>query len=438
MDIPEANFFIALIFILIIINAFFILAEVSITDSHKSQLEKMADDGNKKAETALQIIDDPNIYLSAMQIGNVGCNILIGLFTGIAVSPALTQLMEQIIPASFNAYLEILSLTVSTIAVVLLCLIFSTTLPRKTALNAPEHYLLSVLKPMRLWKRLLTPFISAFMSIANGMLMVFGINPDKNDSVTEDEVKDLIEKGMEDGTFEKAEQDIVDRIFHMSDQTAYSLMTPRTHMMWLDLEDSLEDNLKLIETNNHTVFLVGKDDLDEFVGIIYAKDILNTFLKHEPLDLEKLIKKPMFVPRAMESFRLLEKFRETEVNEAVVLDEYGGVVGFITIFDIINEVLGDVAGCTGSTDDSPQLVQRDENTWYLDGLFDIDDFKEKFDIEKLPKEESAHYKTMGGFLTSYFGYIPKEHEVRIWDKFRFEVLKMDKARIDKILLTQLK
>ncbi len=438
MDIPEANLFIGITIVLIIANAFFILAEVAITDSHKSQLEKMADDGSQKAQDALRIIDEPNIYLSAMQIGNVSCNILIGLFTGIAIAPVLTHFAGQIVPASFSGYVEVITLIFSTLIIILLCLIFSTTLPRKTALNAPEHYLLSALKPIMLWKKFLTPFINVFMGIANGLLMVLGINPHKDDSVTEDEVKDLIEKGMEDGTFEKAEQDIVDRIFHMSDQTAYSLMTPRTQMVWLDLEDSLEDNLKLILANNHTVFLVGKDDLDEFVGIVYAKDILDCLLKKEPVDLQKLMKKPMFVPRAMESFRLLEKFRETEVNEAIVLDEYGGVVGFITIFDIINEVLGDVAGVGSSDDDSPQMVQRDENTWLLDGLYDIDDFKEKFDIEKLPREESAHFKTMGGFLTSYFGYIPKEKEVRIWDKFRFEVVKMDKARIDKILLTQLK
>ena len=173
----------------------------------------------------------------------------------------------------------------------------------------------------------MSPFISLFTSIANTLLLIFGINPQNNDSVTEDEVKDLIEKGTEDGTFEKAEQDIVDRIFHMSDQTAYSLMTPRTQMMWIDLEDSLEVNLKFIQEHNQNVFLVGKDNLDEFVGIVYAKDILNELLANKPLDLEKLMHKPMFVPRAMESFRVLEKFRESEINEAVVLDEYGGVVG---------------------------------------------------------------------------------------------------------------
>ena len=165
------------------------------------------------------------------------------------------------------------------------------------------------------------------------------------------------------------------------------------------------------------------------------KDILNELLANKPLDLEKLMHKPMFVPRAMESFRVLEKFRESEINEAVVLDEYGGVVGFITIFDIINEVLGDITGKPVAN--SPQIIQRDEHSWYIDGLFDIDDFKEKFDIEVLPNEDSGHFQTMGGFITSYFGYIPKVGEKIIWHKFRFEIISMDKARIDRILVTQI-
>ncbi len=428
--------FIYLTLVLIIVNAVFILAEVALTDSHKNQLEKLFDDGEKKAANAIKIIDKPNDYLMAMQIGNVSCNILIGLFTGIAIAPVLESILQQLVAPSFVKYLEPLTLVVSAFIIILLCLIISTTLPRKIALNAPEYYLIKLLKPIVFWKKILSPLSKIFTSIANGMLLVFGINPQQKDNVTEDEVKDLIERGTEEGTFEKAEQDIVDRIFHLSDQTAYSLMTPRTQMLWLDLEDNLDDNLKLIRENNKNVFLVGKDNLDESVGIIYSKDILDTLLQHKPLNLPSLVKKPMFIPRAMESFRILEKFRQSDANEAIVLDEYGGVVGFITLFDIVNEVLGDITG--EPIEDSPQIKQRDENTWELDGLYEIDDFKEKFDIEQLPREGSGHFKTMGGFLTSYFGYIPKENEVRIWKNFRFEVLKMDKARIDKILLTQIK
>ena len=436
MDSPETNIFIVLTFLLIILNAFFIFAEIAVANSHKNQIEKLIDDGYKKATKALDCIDDPNPYFITVQVGNVCSNILIGLFTGIAIAPFLTNRLINITGSQIAAYVQPATLILSTFFIILICLVLSTTLPRKIALNNPELCLLKILSFLKFWQKILSPLIAIFTAIANTILLVFGINPQKNDNVTEDEVKDLIERGTEEGTFEKAEQDIVDRIFHMSDQTAYDLMTPRTQMLWLDLEDDLETNLKIIKENNINVFLVGKDDLDDFVGILYAKDILNTLLDNKKPDLEALIRKPMFVPRAMETFRLMEKFRESDVNEAVVLDEYGGVIGFVSIFDIINEVLGDIAG--KPVQNTPQLIQRDENSWYIDGLYDIDDFKEKFDIEILPHEDSGHFKTMGGFITSYFGYIPKVAEVRIWDKYRFEIISMDKARVDRILMTQIK
>lgn len=437
MDSPETNIFIVLTFLLIILNAFFIFAEIAVANSHKNQIEKLIDDGYKKATKALKIIDDPNPYFITVQVGNVCSNILIGLFTGIAIAPFLTNRLINITGSQIAAYVQPATLILSTFFIILICLVLSTTLPRKIALNNPELCLLKILSFLKFWQKILSPLIAIFTAVANTILLLFGINPQKNDNVTEDEVKDLIERGTEEGTFEKAEQDIVDRIFHMSDQTAYDLMTPRTQMLWLDLEDDLETNLKMIRENNINVFLVGKDDLDDFVGILYAKDILNTLLDNKKLDLESLIRKPMFVPRAMETFRLMEKFRESDVNEAVVLDEYGGVIGFVSIFDIINEVLGDIAG--KPIQNTPQqLIQRDENSWYIDGLYDIDDFKEKFDIETLPHEDSGHFKTMGGFITSYFGYIPKVAEVRIWDKYRFEIISMDKARVDRILMTLIK
>jgi putative hemolysin len=436
LDSPETNIFIILTFLLIILNAFFIFAEIAVANSHKNQIEKLIDDGYKKATKALKIIDNPNPYFITVQVGNVCSNILIGLFTGIAIAPFLTNRLINITGSQIAAYVQPATLILSTFFIILICLVLSTTLPRKIAINNPELCLLKILSFLKFWQKILSPLIAIFTAVANTILLLFGINPQKNDNVTEDEVKDLIERGTEEGTFEKAEQDIVDRIFHMSDQTAYDLMTPRTQMLWLDLEDDLETNLKIIKENNINVFLVGKDDLDDFVGILYAKDILNTLLDNKKLDLESLIRKPMFVPRAMETFRLMEKFRESDVNEAVVLDEYGGVIGFVSIFDIINEVLGDIAG--KPVQNTPQLIQRDENSWYIDGLYDIDDFKEKFDIEILPHEDSGHFKTMGGFITSYFGYIPKVAEVRIWDKYRFEIISMDKARVDRILMTQIK
>ncbi|WP_337471852.1 hemolysin family protein, partial [Mitsuokella jalaludinii] len=271
-------------------------------------------------------------------------------------------------------------------------------------------------------------------SSASGVLLLLGINPNIEDTVTEDEVKDLIEQGTEDGTFEKSEQAMVDRIFHMSDQTAYSLMTPRTQMLWLDLTDSLRHNLRIIREHPQNVFPVGRENLDDFCGVLYAKDLLNASLERKSLDLAQYIRKPMFVPRSMETFRVLAKFRDTGIHEAMVLDEYGGVIGFITMNDILQEIIGD--SMSNVEPDPIQFTPRDEHSWYVDGLCSIDDFKERFDIAELPDEDHDHYQTMGGFLTSYFGYIPKVAEKCEWNGFTFEVVDMDRARIDKILVTR--
>lgn len=429
MDNPEAGLLLVLILLFIFANGFFSLTETAITESHKSRLEKLADDGVADAMEALKILDAPEKILSVVQIGITLMSILVGMTTGALLAPYAARFLD------FLPHADTVVLIGSVLFITYINLLLGEFLPKKMALQTPEAYLMKF-QGLLNWLEFITRPSVAFLSkSANLILLLFGINPNIADTVTEDEVKDLIEQGTEEGTFEKTEQTMVDHIFHMSDQTAYALMTPRTQMFWLDLEDSAEHNLKLIHDNPETIFPVGRDSLDEFCGVLYAKDLLNAAIDGASLDLAQYIRKPMFVPRSMESFRVLEKFQETGIHEAVVLDEYGGVIGFITLNDIINEIIGDTAV---SSDPEPvQITPRDENSWYMDGLFSIDDFKEKFDLdEELPDEDRAHFQTMGGFLTSYFGYIPKAAETCTWKDFTFEIVDMDRARIDKILVTR--
>ena len=289
-------------------------------------------------------------------------------------------------------------------------------------------------RTVRWLSSLSAPWLMLTEGLAKLLLLLSGLPTQAQESVTEDEVKDLIEQGTEEGTFEKTEQAMVDNIFHMSDQTIYALMTPRPQMLWLDLADPLKHNLRLIRETAQNVFPVGRDSLDDFCGVLYAKELLDASLSRKPLDLAQYIHKPIFVPRSMETFRVLEKMKDSEVHEAMVLDEYGGVVGFVTLTDILEEIIGDTIAA--GEPDLPQITVRDDRSWQVDGLYSIDDFKERFDIEELPDEDHDHYQTMGGFLTSYFGYIPKVGEKKDWRSYTFEVLKMDRARIDKILITE--
>jgi len=432
LDSPDAGIIPLLTLLFIFMHGFFAVTETAITEARKSKLEKLADDGNERALAAIAIIDEPERFLLVVQIGITLMSILIGVLAGIGIAPLLADKLSE--TAILVPYAASISLLGSILFITCLNLLLGEFLPKKMALQHPETHLIRFLIILKRLEWLMRPFIALLSFSANALLTLFGIAPHVEDNVTEDEVKDLIEQGTEEGTFEKAEQDMVDRIFHMSDQTAYSLMTPRTQMFWLDLEDSPAHNLLLIRENPDTVFPVGRDNLDDFAGVIYAKDLLNAAIDDKIHDFTPYIRKPMFLPRSMETFRVLEKFRESGIHEAVVLDEYGGVVGFITLRDIVNEIIGDIAD---NSDPEPiQITPRDENSWLVDGLYDIDDFKEKFDLDKLPAEDRAHYQTMGGFLTSYFGYIPKVAEKCQWNDFIFEIVDMDRARIDKIIVTR--
>lgn len=428
LDNPELPLFIIAIVLLVAASSFFALVETAILESHKSRLEKLADDGNEDAVSALKILDMPEKILPVVQIGITLTSILLGITIGSVIAPLLAKMLH------FFPYSHTAALTLSTVFIAYFSLLMGEFLPKKIAWQNPEKYLCRFHRWLHLLAYITRPAVSFLSSSANFVLLFLGINPNMPDTVTEDEVKDLIEQGTEDGTFEKAEQAMVDNIFHMSDQTAYALMTPRTQMFWIDLEDSLEHNLQLIKKKPDTVIPVGRDNLDDFCGVLYAKDLLNASLDKKSLDLTSLVRQPMFVPRSMETFRVLEKFRETGLHEAVVLDEYGGVIGFLTLTDIMSEIIGESFNIDEL--DTPQMIPRGKDSWYMDGLFSIDDFKEKFDIDTpLPDEDKAHFQTMGGFLTSYFGYIPKETERCQWDAFTFEIVDMDRARIDKILVT---
>ena len=427
MDSSDTGLLLILLCFLLVSLGFFSLMETAIAESHRSKLEKIQEDGDDNASSALDLLEQSDRMLSLAQIGITMSSILIGVCTGLILTPRIAKLLP--IP-----HADTLSLVVSVLFITAAALLFGEFLPKKTALQKPEAMLLKYHGIMRLLARITRPFVSLLSSAANMILLIFGINPQAADTVTEDEVKDLIEQGTEDGTFEKTEQAMVDKIFHLSDQTAYALMTPRTQMLWLDLADSLWENMRLIRETPQDIFPVGRDSLDDFCGVLYAKDLLNATLAHEVLDLSQYIRKPLFIPRSMETFRVLKQFRTTGIHEAMVLDEYGGVIGFLTMDDILQEIAGE--SFAAHEEETAQLTPRDENSWLVDGLYDIDDFKTRFSIEELPDEDHDHYQTMGGFLTSYFGYIPKAGERIDWQDFTFEVVDMDGARIDKIMITQ--
>ena len=411
------------IILLAVMSGYFSLMEVALTESRHAKMEKLTQDN---IEFISEALDEPEKFLPVAKVGATLTAILSGLF---------------IIPLSNRIYdaINFFEQALSTSIILALIFIFFTMillgifLPVKIAQQTPEEFLLNY----HFIFRLLNPCIKIFVGISGGIMTLFGMNAETSDTVTADEVKDLIEQGTEDGTFEESELEMVDKIFYLSDQSVYALMTPRIHITWLDLTDSVEQNLKVVREHNENIFPVGEGSLDECRGVIYAKDLLDATLDagktDKKIELTDLIKKPLFVPRTMEAFRLVEKFKSGGDSAAIVNDEYGGVVGFITLDDIAKEIVG----LDTEQPEERQIFMKQNNSWIVDGLYDIDDFKKQFNFETLPDEERDHFQTMGGFLTSRFGYIPKVGETQEWNGLKFEVLNMDRARIAKILITKI-
>ena len=411
-----------LIILLAAVSGYFSLMETALIESHRGRLEKLSEDGNSDAAAVLAMTESP-APLTVAQVGITFTGILAGV-CAVLTGSTIAQLTDLSLIASM-----IIALCLTTF----IFLLFGEFLPKQAAKRDSEKFLLNHYKTFRLIVKIMNPFVAMLSAVANGIGFVFGMNSSAADTVTEDEVKDLIEQGTEDGTIEKSEQEMVGRIFDVGDETAYSLMTPRVKIIWLDLDDDLEKNLKIIQDSPYTIFPVGYGSLDDCRGLIYAKDLLDALLKDgREIDLTALIKKASYVPRTMEAFRIVEKFRSSGITEAMVNDEYGGVIGFITLDDILSEIVD----MSGVEETEQQFKRNKDNSWTVDGLCDIDEFKERFNIETLPDEEHDHFQTMGGFVTSQFGYIPKVGEVCEWNGFRFKVKEMDGVRIGKILITR--
>ena len=419
---------IALVLLIICLaaNAYFAQVETALTASHRGRLERLADDGDKDAAQALVLLEHASPPLAMAQAGITCTSLLMGLGIGLLVAPTFGKFLAKLLPG-----MEVFAaaLVLSLLLMTALTLLFGDFLPKQIALQDPESILMRSHRTIRLLTRLTALPSTALVSVSRGLLLLVGVNPESRASATEDAVKDLMEQGTEDGTFEKAEQDMVDRIFHMSDQTASALMTPRTQIAWVDLAEPKREQLRVIRRSPHDVFPVAYENLDDFRGVVYAKELLDAALDGAEINLENYIRKPLFVPRTMEGLRVLEKFRTGAIHEAVVLDEYGGVVGFITMDDIMEEIIG---SANGDAPTGTRTGAEETEGWVFDGLFPIDEFKEEFDIDELPDEDHDHFHTLGGFVTAQIGRIPKVGETCTWDDYTFEVLRMDRARVAQI------
>lgn len=422
---------IIIIILLIFLNGVFAMAEIAIVSSRKSRLQQQANDGNKNAKAALELAKSPNRFLSTVQIGITIVGIFAGAFGGATIAETMALQFQSI---TFIApYSDALALIIVVSVITYLTLIIGELVPKRLALSNPEKIATLVARPMNKLSSLASPLVSLLGISTDWILKALPVNEPIGPSVTDEEIRVLLREGAQTGVFEHAEKDIVERTFRLSDKKVNTLMTPRKEIVWLEMDSSFKVLRNKITQKHHAHYPVCRDSLDKVIGVIRTEHVLTDFLADELIDLKKHIQKPIFIPESMSGLIVLELFKKTGIHLAIVLDEYGNVQGLLTLTDILEAIVGDIP--TINELDEEQITKRDDGTFLVDGLLPIDEFKDYFRIKKLPSERTGVYHTIGGFITNKVGRIPVTGDNFEQGDFRYEVVDMDKNRVDKILLT---
>lgn len=406
------------------------MSEMAIVSARKVRLQQLGNQGDVNARVALKLAESPNNFLSIVQVGITLINILNGVFGGATIAKRLEEYVNLV--PFLTVYSEPISFGVVVLVITYFSLIVGELVPKRLALNNPERIAAIVAIPMRALAALASPVVYLLSASTEMVLRVLGITPSSEPQVTEEEIKILIEQGTEAGTFEEAEQDMVERIFRLGDRPVSSFMTPRPDIVWLDLEDPPEENRQKMVDSAYSRYPVCQGGLDNVLGVIPVTDLLARSFRSQTLDLTVGLRQPVFVPESTRGLKVLELFKQTITHMALVVDEYGVIQGLVTLNDVMSEIVGDVPSADGQ--ENPQAVQREDGSWLLDGMLPVEEFLELFEQSELESDERGSYQTLGGFVITHLGRIPAAADHFEWQGMRLEVMDMDGNRVDKVLV----
>ncbi len=421
-----------LIFLLVLLNGLFALSEIAILSSRKPRLQHLINKGNIRARVALDLANAPDHFLSTVQGGITLVGILAGAFGGATLSESVAAYLIQF--PFFTEFAEPISLVLVVISITYLSLIVGELIPKQLALKDPERIACLVAIPMRTLSLGMYPIVRFLTFSTNIIIRSFGIKENTSPSVTEDEIKVMLDEGTKAGTFNEVEQEMVERVFRLADKNVNALMTPRTDIVWLDAEEPLEENFRKIVESSHSFFPVCKSDIDNVIGIIHIKDLFSASVSGPVTSLEHHLRKPLYVVENMLVVQVIEQFKETGIHFAFLVDEYGGIQGLITLNDILKAVVGESIDEENSS--NPYVVQRADGSYLIDGALMIDEFKKLFTIESLSEEDTGNYQTLAGFTINQMGKIPRAGQLLFWRDLRIEVIDMDGNRVDKLLISR--
>jgi len=418
---------VVIILVLILLNGVFSMAEIALVSARKARLENSARQGDEKAKAALKLANNPDTFLSTVQIGITLIGILTGLYSGKNLEDDIRVYLNTI--PVLAPYSNALATAIIVISITYFTLVLGELLPKRIGLASPEAIAKALAQPMYFISRITFPFIWLLSRSTATLVKVLGLKRRTDNNVTEEEIKAIISEGTSSGAIEETEQEIIERVFHLGDRNITSLMTHRTDIVWLDISEEGESYKRKIRQSPHSVYPVCEDQIDHIKGIITIKDL---YAAGNLAVLKDVMKKPLFIPDNNSAYQVLEKFKETQVHAAFIVDEYGTFLGMITLNDILEAIVGDMPEVGA---DDYDMVKRDDGTYLIDAQIPFYDFLSEFEMEDQMVEFEQEFDTLAGFILHHLEHIPVTGEKLTWKNFTFEIVDMDAHRIDKILVT---
>jgi len=421
---------ILILMVLILLNGLFAMAEMAVVSARKPRLQQLANEGSAAAGAALQLATHPDRFLSTTQIGMTLIGILAGAYGERALVDTVSVWLQQY--PKFAPYSTTLAFALVVIAITYVTLVVGELVPKRLALHNPERMASRFAGPLSAVSRLAAPAVHLLGGSTRLVLKLLRSKPPEGPPVTEEEIKVMLEQGAEAGVFEQVEHEMVNRLFKLGDRAVGALMKPRRDVIWLDVDDPWEESRRKITESMYSRFPLAQGTLDNVIGIVYTKDVLTRLLNGMRINLREAMRQPLFVPEALPALKLLEMFKKSRTHIGLVVDEYGGVEGLVTLNDVLEDIVGDVA--SADMPSQKMAVQRPDGSWLLDGRLQSDEMKEILDVPRLPDEEHGSYNTLGGFVMLQVGRVPAPGDTFEAEGHRFEVVSMDKKRVDKVLV----
>lgn len=419
------------VFALTLFNGVLAMSELAVVSSRRARLDHMAQSGSQGARVALRLIDDPGRFLSTVQIGITLVGILAGAYSGATLAEQLGDWLDQY--PTFAPHGEAIAIGVVVVAITYLSLIVGELVPKRIAMNNPEAIAVWVAQPMHILSRITAPVVWLLRTSTEAVLTTLRLHKSTAEPVSEDDVKSLVAEGTRAGTFEPQEKEMIEGVLRLADRTARSVMTPRTEIFWIDLNETQAQLILELEQAAYSRLLVCEGTVDRAIGTVKTKDILAAVLRAKEINVQDVMEPAAKISEDLSLLKVMELFRHKGVHMAIVVDEYQVTQGIITTTDILEAITGSIP--ESGEDPGPAAIMREDGSWLVDGALPIDEFEDRVGIRGL--SEDGDFETVAGFALHQMKNLPQAGDKFSYGGTAFEILDMDGRRIDKLLVRRI-